>query len=285
MIDPSAVGRTVPQYEKSWSPSDLILYALGVGSGTDELSYTTENSHDVTQRVLPTYGVVLAMPQRILSKLGDFPLRSLVHARHELRVRRPIPTEGRVMVSERVVSLADKGTGRHAVAVVAAVAVLSSGETLATCEMSVILRGQGGFGGEPGEAPATVEYPDRAPDWSIRQETWPSQPLLYRLCGDRNPLHSDPWFARRAGFKAPILHGLCTYGMAGRALLATVCEGDPSRLGRLAAQFSSPVMPGQGLVTEIWSTPAGAVFRVRAEPDGRVVVDNGEMGIGCTFPA
>lgn len=277
MIDSDAVGLTLPAYERTWTSSDAIMYALGIGSDTEELRYTTENTHDLMQQVLPSFAVVLAMPQQVLTRLGDFPLSSLVHARQQLVVHRPIPTRGSVEVQERVVSLADKGPGRHAIAVVAADAVLPSGELLATAEMTLVLRGQGGFGGSRGEPTPTVEFPERAADWSITEETWSWQPLLYRLSGDRNPLHSDPWFARKAGFERPILHGLCTYGMACRALLASVCHGDPAALRSLSGQFSSPVVPGEELTTEIWATPAGAIFRVRASPDGRVAVDNGEL--------
>ena len=150
-------------------------------------------------------------------------------------------------------------------------------ETLST----LVIRGDGGFGGQPGQRAAAPEFPDREPDARIALPTREDQALLYRLSGDRNPLHSDPWFAREmAGFEKPILHGLCTYGFAGRALLAELAGGEAANLTAMSARFSSPVFPGETLTTSIWRTaPGQAVYRTEASgPDGattRVVLDDG----------
>jgi acyl dehydratase len=277
MIDANAVGLELPSYERSWTSDGAILYALGIGSGCEELQYTTENSHDVPQQVIPTFGVVLAMPKEVLHHIGSFRWSRLVHASQRTEIHRPIEVAGTALVSERVVALWDKGPGQHAIAVVAATARTPAGEDIVTCEMTLVIRGEGGFGGAPGEKQERLVFPDRDPDSLVSQQTWPGQPLLYRLSGDRNPLHSDPWFARQAGFSRPILHGLSTYGMSARALLSQVCNDDPAALRSIDARFSSPVLPGDELTTHIWRTGAGAVFRVTAGPDDRVVLDDGVL--------
>jgi acyl dehydratase len=277
MIDAGAAGLELPAYERSWTSDSAILYALGIGSGCEELQYTTENSHDVPQQVIPTFGVVLAMPEKVLRHIGSFRWNNLVHASQRTEIHRPIEIAGTALVSERVVALWDKGPGRHAIAVVAATARTPSGADIVTSEMTLVIRGEGGFGGAPGERQERLVFPDRDPDFRVSQQTWPGQPLLYRLSGDRNPLHSDPWFARRAGFPRPILHGLSTYGMSARALLPVVCKDDPTVLRSIDARFSSPVLPGEELTTHIWRTGAGAAFRVTASPDDRVVLDDGVL--------
>ena len=146
---------------------------------------------------------------------------------------------------------------------------------------TAVIRGEGGFGGQPGERPAAPEIPGRAPDAQIALPTREDQALLYRLTGDRNPLHSDPWFAKElAGFPRPILHGLCTYGVAGRALVAALGGGDATKVTAVGARFTSPVFPGETLTTSIWRTdPGRAVFRTEAAgPDGadtRLVLEDG----------
>jgi acyl dehydratase len=140
--------------------------------------------------------------------------------------------------------------------------------------MTVFIRGEGGWGGERGPSGGAHVAPDRAPDHRVTYETRPDQALLYRLSGDRNPLHSDPSFAQMAGFDRPILHGLCTYGFTGRALLTELCGGDPARFGSMEGRFSSPVFPGESLTVEMWDTEGSTTFRTLGE-DGRVVIDNG----------
>jgi acyl dehydratase len=258
-----------------------MLYALGVGAGLDELAFTTENSHDLPQRVLPTYGVIACLSLGVLAKAGDINWGRLVHGSQSVRLHKPLTPSGELAVTSRIADIQDKGEGKNAIITVSVTgADPTSGDVVVETEATVVIRGAGGFGGQPGESPARVEIPDRDPDVTRSETTREDQALLYRLSGDRNPLHSDPWFAtEKAGFPKPILHGLCSYGFAGRALLHELCDGDPARFGGMAARFSAPVFPGETLTTSIWNLDGRSVFRTEAEgPDGanrRTVIDNG----------
>ncbi len=176
----------------------------------------------------------------------------------------------------------DKGEGKNAIVMLKATGSDPDTQSpVAETLTTLVIRGEGGFGGQPGQRPAAPEIPDRAPDATVTLPTREDQALIYRLSGDRNPLHSDPWFAALAGFPRPILHGLCTYGVAGRALVADLGGGDATRIATISARFSSPVFPGDTLSTSIWRLGSGrAVFRTEAAgPDGsdaRVVLQDGE---------
>jgi acyl dehydratase len=265
-----------------------MLYALGVGAGTSELAFVTENSNGITQRVLPTYAVMVADASDALKLLGDIDLSKLVHGSQSLRVHRPLPVDGTAEVTASVVSVFDKGRGGNAVIELAGRAVdAATGDMIAETGSTVVLRGGGGFGGSPGTRPERPAYPERPADAEKSQSVPTDQALLYRLSGDRNPLHSDPWFAReRAGFPTPILHGLCTYGFAGRALLAELCGGDDSRFAEMTARFTAPVFPGETLTTRIWRVgETEAVFRTFAESEQsgrRLVLDGGRVGVRAT---
>jgi acyl dehydratase len=180
-----------------------------------------------------------------------------------------------VQVVATVTRIADKGSG----ALVSTENTATDAETgalLVTTRSGVFIRGEGGFGRSGGPS-AEWALPDRAPDEQVRYATRPEQALLYRLSGDRNPLHSDPAFAARGGFARPILHGLCTYGFTGRALLHALCGSDPNRFDAMSGRFTRPVLPGQELVVSIWSdTPGSALFRT-ATDDGTVVIDRGRV--------
>lgn len=284
-IDPDAVGMTSTPRERSWDHKDCLLYALGVGAGAAdptgaELEFTTENSAGITQRALPTMAVVLPAGGLDLSAIGSFDFAKLLHGDQAITLHREIPVEGRLRSTSKIVAIYDKGSA--AVVVTENESVLAdSGEPLFTTRMSAFIRGEGGFGGDRGPSGPSHVAPDRAADASITYPTRSDQALLYRLNGDRNPLHSDPTFAARGGFPKPILHGLCTYGMTGRGLLHLVCGTDPARFKSMEARFTSPVMPGEALTIRVWNTAPGEVLFQTAATDGRVVLDGGR----CTFTA
>ena len=282
-INPDAVGTRSEPTESSWTSKDGLLYAVGVGAGQDpldraELQFATENSADMTQRILPTMVVTLANLGGAFLSIGSFNPAMLVHGGEEIVLHGEIPTSGTVSTVAEITAIWDKGKG--------AVVELTSrsslvtgdgavGEPLFDVVMSAFIRGEGGWGGERGPSGPKNEPPERAADHRVELTTRAEQALIYRLSGDRNPLHSDPSFAAMAGFDRPILHGLCTYGFTGRALLRELCESDPARLRSMAGRFSSPVMPGEALTVEMWRTdPGSAVFRTLASGD-RVVIDSG----------
>ena len=281
-IDPSAIGAVTEPRIYEWTDRDTLLYALGVGAGTADLAYTTENSHDTPQQVLPTFAVICCMGFAAAPLVGTFNWGMLLHGSQEVRLSSPLPAAGSLSVVAEVADIQDKGEGKNAIIVLRARGSdPATGEQVAETLTTLVIRGEGGFGGQPGQRPPAPAFPDRDPDARIALPTRQDQALLYRLSGDRNPLHSDPWFARElAGFPMPILHGLCTYGFAGRALLAELAGGEAARLTAVAARFSSPVFPGETLTTLIWRTDEGrAVYRTEASaPDGsntRVVLDDG----------
>jgi acyl dehydratase len=276
-IDPGAVGAELKGSERSWSSTDCLLYALGVGAGVDELAFTTENSQGIEQRALPTMVVILGgMGGGLQETIGEFDWAGVLHAEQGFELHRPLPVEGQLRTTARVAAIWDKGKG--ALVVIEAHAVDAAGDPLYSTRSSVYIRGEGGWGGERGPSGKANTPPDRAPDHVITYSTRPDQALLYRLNGDRNPLHSDPTFAQRAGFDRPILHGLCTYGFTGRALLHALCNGDPDRFKGMEGRFSAPVLPGDDLTVNMWVEDGEAVFQT-ARTDGTVVFDGGR----CRF--
>ena len=281
-IDPSAIGAVTEPKIYDWTERDTLLYALGVGAGTGDLAYTTENSHDIPQQVLPTFAVICCMGFAAAPLVGSFNWGMLLHGSQEIRLSAPLPPSGSLSVVAEVADIQDKGPGKNAILILRARGTdPATGAQVAETLTTLVIRGDGGFGGQPGQRAAAPEFPDREPDARIALPTRDDQALIYRLSGDRNPLHSDPWFAREmAGFPTPILHGLCTYGVAGRALLAELAGGQAARLTAVAARFSAPVFPGETLTTSIWRTESGrAVYRTEAAgSDGsnaRVVLDDG----------
>ena len=253
-IDPHAVGVTTDPQVFEWTDRDTLLYALGVGAeglvhqglgfavgvgaGTADLAFTTENSHEVEQQVLPTYAVIACSPFAAATTIGSFDFSRLLHGSQAIRVFSPLPPAGRLSVVSEVADIQDKGPGKNAVVMLKATGSdPDTGERVAESLMTLVIRGEGGFGGQPGQRPPAPEFPEREPDARLALPTREDQALIYRLSGDRNPLHSDPWFAQLAGFPTPILHGLCTYGVAGRALVAELCDGDATRIVAIAARF------------------------------------------------
>lgn len=271
-LNPEAVGTVGDPVEVSWTSKDALLYAVGVGAGTDELAFTTENTANTPQRVLPTFPVVIGFGgASIWGKIGTFNPAMLVHGQQSVTLHRELPVEGTATITSKLAAMYDKG---KAAVVVAESEAMSDGKALYTTTMSAFIRGEGGWGGDRGPSGPQNVPPERAPDHEVTYHTSPDQALVYRLSGDRNPLHSDPAFAAMGGFDRPILHGLCSYGFTGRALLHTLCESDPSRFRHIEARFASPVLPGEALTIRAWKTGDGeAVFNTSV--GDRVVIDQG----------
>jgi acyl dehydratase len=282
-INPDAVGTRSEPARRRWSSTDSLLYALGVGAGAQdpltELEFTTENSQDIRQRALPTMPVVLgAGVAGAYAGIGTFNPAMLVHGEQSVELAREVPVEGELEATTEVVGVYDKGSGALVVTETSATLV-ADGDPLFTTRSGAFIRGEGGFGGDRGPSSGSG-VPDRAPDHEVTYPTRIDQALLYRLSGDRNPLHSDPKFAAMAGFDRPILHGLCTYGFTGRALLHALCDGDPARFRSMTGRFSSPVMPGESLTVRIWTEGGGESRFQTVGGDGRVVLDAGRVTVG-----
>lgn len=277
-LDPSAVGATGDPRTISWTSKDALLYAVGIGAGQADLAFSTENTNGVQQLVYPTFAVVAgsgtASPgASAMSRIGSFNFAMLVHGSQAVTLHRPIPVDARAVTRDRIVAMYDKG--KAAVVVVENEVTSVDGEPLWNTQSSVFIRGEGGWGGDRGPSGPQNEPPaDRAPDHVVELQTSPDQAFVYRLSGDRNPLHTDPAFAALGGFDRPILHGLCTYGFSGRALLRELCADDVTRFDHIEGRFSSPVLPGDTLAVRIWrSAPGEAVFTTSV--DDRIVIDQG----------
>jgi acyl dehydratase len=273
-IDASAVGATGDPVKRSWNSKDGLLYALGVGAGLDDLAFTTENTKDTPQRVLPTFAVIIGGGGAPFNKIGSFNPAMLVHGEQSIELLDEIPAEGEIESTGRISAIWDKGKGA-VVEMTSESVLVSTGKPLLKTVMSAFIRGEGGFGGERGPS-ASFEAPTSAPDHQVSYETRADQALLYRLSGDRNPLHSDPSFAAMGGFDRPILHGLCTYGFTGRALLASLCDNDPSRFKSMYGRFSKPVLPGETLTVNMWVDGSECTFQTKNQ-DGDVVLDCGKV--------
>ncbi|HSF03419.1 MAG TPA: MaoC/PaaZ C-terminal domain-containing protein, partial [Solirubrobacterales bacterium] len=254
-IDPGAVGAEGTPSERSWTFKDAILYALGVGCGVDELRFSTEKN----QLVLPTFAVIVGMGGIPFDRIGKFNFAMLVHGEQAFEVSGPIPPNGKVRTKGRVAGIYDKGKGALVVFECESVDA-ETGAPRFKNRMSAFIRGEGGFGGERGPQAPPFELPNRKPDHELTYETSRDQALLYRLSGDMNPLHSDPDLAKSVGFPKPILHGLCTYGFTGRALLEGLCAGDPARFRSMEGRFSKPVFPGEAVTVRMWVDGQSALF-------------------------
>ena len=271
-LNPDAVGSKGDPVEVAWTSKDCLLYAVGIGAGTHELAFTTENTSGVDQVVFPTFPVVIGWGKgSAMGSIGSFNPALLVHGQQSVTLHRTLPVEGQATLQSEITGIYDKG--KAAVVVMATEATLD-GQPLYTNTSSVFMRGEGGWGGDRGQSGPRNEPPDREPDRRVTYETSPNQALLYRLSGDRNPLHSDPSFAAMGGFDRPILHGLCTYGFTGRALLHTFCGSDPARFHHIEGRFTSPVMPGEALTVNMWDTGDGEVLFSTSVGD-RLVIDQG----------
>ena len=279
---------TFPDLVHRYTERDTMLYALGLGFGQDPMDRgALRFVYEEALQAVPTMAAVMGSPGIWWRdpKTGADAVK-LVHGEQDVRVLRPLPVKGAVIARNRVVSLTDKGAGKGAVAVVLRTLVdAASGDTVAESRNVTFLRGDGGFstdGGksDPGPEPLPA-VPERAADVEVSYATRPEAALIYRLSGDVNPLHADPDVAAQAGFDRPILHGLCTYGMAARAAIEQVLGHDAARLKRLALRFTSPVWPGETVRYELWREGA-ALLRLRASVDARktVVLNNGVVEVG-----
>jgi 3-hydroxyacyl-CoA dehydrogenase/3a,7a,12a-trihydroxy-5b-cholest-24-enoyl-CoA hydratase len=281
-----ALGAALPAVEYKWDEDSLMLYALGagVGIGQDQtspavLQYTFENG----LRALPTFGVVPSFP--MLMGLMNVPALSfnpmmLLHGEQYLEVlETPIPTSATTVTEGKITGIYDKGKG--ALVVIEAITKRDGGKPVFKNEFGIFLRGEGGFGGESGP-PVANEAPKRAPDKIVETPTQTHQALLYRLSGDKNPLHADPGFAKMGGFDKPILHGLCTFANVGRAVIQGYAGDDPTRFRSIRVRFARPVMPGETIVTEMWQeSPTDIVVQAKAKERDQVVISNARVTLSA----
>lgn len=261
---------------RKWTDRETLLYALSIGAGSAdpaaELQFTTENSAGIEQQVIPTFACLLALA-RSPRTLGDFDAANLVHAEESVVFHSPVAPSGEAVGVTTLRNVYDKG--KSALLVEENVALdAATGQPLVTTTSKFMVFGEGGFGGDRGPATESWNAPDRDPDFEVAYTTRRDQPLLYRLTGDRNPMHSDPSVAVRAGYVRPIMHGMCTYGFVCRALVQTVADGDASLLKAMSARFSKPAVPGDTLIIRIWRSGSEALFRV-FNPSGEVILDRG----------
>lgn len=260
----------------AYGDRDTMLYALAAGMGRDplddrELKFVYEGPGFVA---MPTLAVVVA--RSMLARTLPIDFARVLHGEQSLTIHQPLPTAAELIADTRIVRILDKGAGKGALIYHETAARLAGDDTpLFTVGGSLFARGDGGFGGAAGPAPVVHAIPDRAPDHVHVIETRADQALLYRLTGDRNPLHADPALARRAGFPVPILHGLASYAIACRAVLATVCDYDPSRIAGFDVRFTSPVFPGDTIETDVWVDHGTVSFRCRVPARGVTALNNG----------
>lgn len=267
-FDPSAIGARSASKRVKWSSRDCMLYALGIGAGVDDLAFTTNNTKDVAQRMFPTMPVTLGVDFSVLNAAGPFDWARLLHAEQRIEVLGEIPAKGEADAVTEITEMWDKG---KAALIVAQTTGSIDGEPLWRSAAGLFVRGVGGWGGERGPTSTGAEtVAGHAPTKTVTYQTRPDQALLYRLSGDYNPLHSDPSFAARAGLDRPILHGLCTFGFAGRAALEMV--GAERNLASMSARFAGPVWPGDTLNVDLTQPDETTVhFSVRGRDDQEVL--------------
>jgi acyl dehydratase len=281
-VDPARLlALELPDHECAWTQRDCQLYALATGFGQDpiderELRYVFEGPGF---QVSPSAAVTLYYDDRWMRESG-VDLAMSLHGEQRQLFHRPIPPEGRGRVSSRITGIYDKGPGRGLLVVCKQVLRdAGTGEPIATNVITNFARADGGIGYSSGTAPQPHAIPSRPPDAVVEAQTRPEQALLYRLCGDRNPLHADPATARAAGFARPILHGMCTYGFATRAVLQVACDYDASRLSGLGARLTAPVLPGDRVRTELWLDGDTVSFRTSVPAREAVVLNNGRADV------
>jgi acyl dehydratase len=275
-----AVGAELPDGSSSWKPDDVILYHLGIGAGvpaTDpkELEYTYEQN----LKTLPSFGVVpvfgTLMGMMTVPGIQVNPMM-ILHGSQDLEIHTPIPTEATATHKAKVTNIFDREKG--ASVVIEAKTTDASGAPLFTNRFDAYVRGEGGFGGERGPRPGNLP-PEREPDAVVDSTTLPQQALLYRLSGDKNPLHVDPSFAQVGGFDRPILHGLCTFGIVCKAVVDTMLDGDVAAVSRYQVRFSGVVFPGETIETSMWKENGSIIVRATSKDRGTPALTNAAITI------
>lgn len=281
-VDPQkAMAATMAASTTTWSRDQVILYHLGLGAGfekpTDpaELQYTYERE----LKVLPSFGVIPTFGA--MGGLAGLPgidinFMMVLHGEQDLEIHRPIPVAATVTNQPRIAGVYDKG--KAALIIIEVDTALESGEKLFTNRFSIFARGEGGFGGDPGPKPGNAA-PERAPDAVVETKTFPQQALLYRLSGDKNPLHADPEFAKMAGFDVPILHGLCSYGIVCKAAVDALLGGDTGRVARYQARFAGVFFPGETMVTSMWREGDRILLAAQSKERQAAVISNGAITV------
>jgi acyl dehydratase len=265
----------------TYTDQDIMLYALGLGAGANpldprDLSFVYEEN----LRPLPTMSVLLGRGSEKILRGGGINFVLLLHGEQRLRIHKPLTPGGRVVSTARCLEALDKGTDKGAVLFLETEIVdAATGDRHATVISTFFCRGDGGFGGPAEGSLVPHPIPSRPPDKELALATRLDQAALYRLTGDRNPLHIDPNFAKRAGFEKPILHGLCTYGIACRAVMEAYCDRDPARIKSFDTRMSSPVYPGETIVTRMWKEGAIVSFECGVAERPVTVIKNGRAEI------
>lgn len=265
-LGPDAVGTELPATTYQYTDREVMLYAVGVGA--TELEFVFERG----LKVIPSFAVIPAFPA-LMGMVGAVEINPMMvlHGEQSFKIHKPIPIEGTLTTSGKVTGVYDKGKG--ALITLETYTKDQGGDLLFTNYFGVFVRGAGGFGGERGPEAGNIP-PERAPDKSVSMPTLPNQAVIYRLSGDRNPLHVDPAFAKMAGYDRPILHGLCTFGHVCRAALAEFCGNDPSHFAGMSARFSGVVYPGDTITTGMWDAGNGKVVLQAKTQEGRAVLGN-----------
>ncbi len=263
--------------EGSWSQDDVILYHLGLGAGLEkptdakELEYTYEKN----LKALPSFGVVPvfdALGKGMAGTPGisvNFAL--VLHGEQDIEIHKPIPVSAQVVNQPRIAGIYDKG--KAALIIMEVTTSEKGGDKLFTNRFSIFARGEGGFGGDAGPKAGNAA-PERAPDKVVESRTLPNQALLYRLSGDKNPLHADPEFAKLGGFDVPILHGLCSYGVVCKAVVDTMLDGDVSKVARYQARFAGVLFPGETIVTSMWKEGNQILVAAKSKERDAAVISN-----------
>lgn len=275
------LNREFDTVQQSYTEKDCILYALGVGMGLDPLDEECLRFvYEEELKVLPSQSVIMAHPG-FWAKEKDMGIdwMKVLHAGQEIIFHNPIPTSGTVEARTRITEITDKGRKVGALIISDRVVKdVATGEQICTLITTILARGNGGFGGDRKSSALKPDViPTREPDEVCDLPTLPQQALIYRLSGDFNPLHASPEVARGAGFKEPILHGLCTFGVMTHALVKTCCDYDPTVFKRMRLRFSAPVYPGETIRTEIWSEGKEIAFRCKSLEQDKIVINNGYL--------